>query len=189
MQYEEAEKNKQDISLLEIFWIFFRIGMFTLGGGLAMSMVMRHELVNKRQLLDDDDFCSIVAMATAVPGLIAVNVGYLLGRRLRGWKGIILSVLGVVLPSFFIILLIVSLLLPYFYNPMVVNFLRGCAIAVVGQLAFASYIFSKRSLRKWSHLAVCALGVLILVVFKFHPIFALIVVSLVGYWLFPEKKV
>jgi chromate transporter len=188
MQGNEPDKKQKNISLIEIFWTFFRIGMLTLGGGLAMSPVMRHELVIKKQWLEDSDFCSIVALATVVPGAIAVNIAYLLGRQLRGWKGLILSVLGVVLPSFMIILLIVGLLLPFFYNPWVVNFLRGCAIAVVGQLAFASLIFSRRLIRRWSHLVVCAIGILIIGVFGLHPIFGLATVSMIGYWFFPGKK-
>jgi len=188
-QYNQKSEKKNTIFLLELFWTFFRIGSLTLGGGLAMTMVMRHELVIKKEWLEDSDFCTIVALATSVPGVIAVNVAYLLGRRLGGWKGLILSVLGVVLPSFFIILLIVGMLLPYFYNPMVVNFLRGCAIAVAGQLAFASFVFSRRSIKKWHHLAVCAIGVLIVGVIGLHPVFALVAVSALGYCLFPGKKI
>jgi chromate transporter len=183
-------KNKKEtISLIELFWTFFRIGMLTFGGGIAMTMVMRHELVLKKNWMEDSDFFSIVALATAVPGVIAVNVAYLLGRRCRGWKGLILSVLGVVLPSFFIILLIVGILLPYFYNPLVVKFLRGCAIAVVGQLAFASVVFSRKSIRRWPHLAVCVIGIVIVGVLKLHPVFALVTVSIIGYFLFPNKKI
>ena len=56
----------------------------TLGGGLAMATVMRHELVLKRQWLNDDDFMAEMSLATLVPGAIAVNVAYLQGRHLRG---------------------------------------------------------------------------------------------------------
>ncbi|MFA6621811.1 MAG: chromate transporter [Candidatus Caldatribacteriota bacterium] len=188
-QFNQMKNKKETISLIELFWTFFRIGMLTFGGGIAMTMVMRHELVLKKNWMEDSDFFSIVALATAVPGVIAVNVAYLLGRRFRGWKGLILSVLGVVLPSFFIILLIVGILLPYFYNPLVVKFLRGCAIAVVGQLAFASVVFSRKSIRRWPHLAVCVIGIVIVGVLKLHPVFALVTVSIIGYFLFPNKKI
>lgn len=181
-------KKQKKINLLDIFWTFFKVGMFTLGGGLAMSAVMRHELVIKKQWLEDDDFCSLLALSTVVPGAIAVNISYLLGRQMRGWKGMIFAVLGVVLPSFIIILLIVGLLLPYFYNPKVVNFLRGCAIGVVGQLAFAGLVFSKRLLQKWAHLLICAIGVIIIGVFGLHPIFGLLTVSLIGYWFCTDGK-
>ena len=111
-----------DIPLVKIFGAFFRIGLFTLGGGLAMSPVMRHELVIKRRWLNDDDFMSTMSLATIVPGAIAVNIAYLLGRRLRGKAGATAAILGTVVPSFFVILLIAAFLLPYFDYPKVTAF-------------------------------------------------------------------
>ncbi len=184
----ELDKEEKNIPLLDIFWTFFRIGLLTLGGGLAMSPVMRHELVIKRHWVKDSDFCSIVALATVIPGAIAVNIAYLLGQRLGGKRGLILAILGVILPSFIIILFIVTILFPFFYHPTVVNFLRGCAIAVLGQLGFASFVFSRRLLRRWPHFIVCATGILVIGVFGMHPIFGLIAASLLGYWLCPGKK-
>ncbi len=185
MQKIELNHKEKNILLIDIFLTFFKVGLLTLGGGLAMSPVMRYELVLKRKWLSESEFSSTVALATIVPGSISVNIAYLLGKKLRGWKGLTLSVLGVVLPSFITILLIASFLLPFFHYPKVVNFLRGCAIAVVGQLAFASLIFGKRLIRRISHIVICAVGILMMGVLKLHPIFGLVVVSLIGYWFYP----
>ena len=151
-----------------------------------MSPVMRYELVLKRNWLTESEFSSTVALATIVPGSISVNIAYLLGKRLRGWKGLIMSVLGVVLPSFVTIIIIASLLLPFFHYPKVVNFLKGCAIAVVGQLAFASLIFGKRLIKQWSHLVLAIMGVLIMGILKMHPIFGLMIVALSSYWFYAD---
>ncbi|MDY0383074.1 MAG: chromate transporter [Atribacterota bacterium] len=184
MKQGEVKYKENNILLLDIFITFFRIGLLTLGGGLAMSPVMRYELVLKKKWMSESDFSSTVALATIVPGSISVNIAYLLGRRLKGWKGITLSVLGVVLPSFITILLIASILLPFFHYPKVVNFLRGCAIAVVGQLCFASLLFSKRLIRRLAHIVICVMGILIMGVIKLHPIFGLAVVSTISYWFY-----
>lgn len=175
---------KKNISLIDIFLTFFRIGLLTLGGGLAMSPVIRYELVLKRRWLKESEFSSTVAMATIVPGSISVNIAYLLGKRLRGWKGLVLSILGVVLLSFITIIFIASFLLPFFHYPKVINFLRGCAIAVVGQLAFTSLIFSKRLINRLSHFVLCVTGVFIMAIFKLHPIFGLAIVGLSSYWFY-----
>ncbi|MBP7634573.1 chromate transporter, partial [Candidatus Ozemobacteraceae bacterium] len=87
------------IALGEIFWVFFRVGLFTLGGGLAMATVMRHELVLRKRWYDDKAFMAEMATGTIVPGAIAVNLAFLQGRRLRGRLGALAALLGTILPS------------------------------------------------------------------------------------------
>jgi chromate transporter len=180
--------SADSVSFAGIFRTFFRIGLFTLGGGLAMSPVMRHELVIKRRWVKDTYFMYIMSLATVVPGAIAVNIAYLLGRRLRGKTGSAVAVLGTILPSFCAILLVAGILLPFFNCPKVSAFLHGCAIAVAGQLVFAGFIFGRTLLRGWRHFAVCAVGVVMISVFGMHPIFGLIIASALGYWLCPGNK-
>ena len=174
------------VSLTTIFGTFFRIGLFTLGGGLAMSPVIRHELVIKRRWLRDVDFISVMSLATVIPGVIAVNLAYLLGHRLRGKAGAAVAVLGTILPSFFVIIIIAGLLLPFFSYPKVAAFFRGCAIAVVGQLAFAGFIFGRKLLKRWQHFAVCAAGVITVGILGLHPIWGIIIAGILGYWFCPE---
>jgi chromate transporter len=180
-----VSENANSVSLVNIFGTFFRIGLFTLGGGLAMSPVMRHELVIKRRWMKDADFISVMSLATVVPGAIAVNMAYLLGRRLRGKTGAAVATSGTILPSFFVILFIAGFLLPFFNYPKVAAFFRGCAIAVVGQLAFAGFIFGRKLLRSWRHFIVCAGGVLTIGVLGMHPIWGIMAASVLGFWLCP----
>ncbi|HEO72206.1 MAG TPA: chromate transporter, partial [Candidatus Hydrogenedentes bacterium] len=86
----------QRISLANLFWTFFRIGLLTFGGGVAMAAVMRYELVLKRRWLGEDDFVSAMSAATAVPGVIAVNLAFLQGQRFRGLPGAGAAVLGTI---------------------------------------------------------------------------------------------
>lgn len=171
------------ISRVEIFWAFFRIGLFTFGGGLAMSPVIRHELVIKRRWIEDADFMSVMSLATVVPGAIAVNIAYLSGRRLRGKTGAAVAVLGTILPSFFVILLVAGFLFPFFEILWVRDFFRGCAIAIVGQLAFAGFIFGQKLIRGWTHFFVCAAGVIVVGVFGWHPILGIVTAGGLGFWL------
>jgi chromate transporter len=179
---------KNFVLFINIFWAFFRIGLFTLGGGLAMSTVMRYELVIKRRWMKETDFMSVMSLAVVVPGAIAVNMAYLLGRRLRGKTGAAVAILGTILPSFLVILFVAVFLLPFFSYPKVVAFFRGCAIAIVGQLAFAGFIFGRKLLKSWRHLIVCAGGVLIVGVLGIHPIWGIITASVLGFWLCPRNK-
>ena len=184
---EPGEANAS-VSSISIFWIFFRIGLFTLGGGLAMSSVMRHELVIRRPWVKDRDFIALMSLATAVPGVIAVNIAYLLGRRMHGRIGSIVAILGTILPSFFVILLVAGILLPFFDYPKVTDFLHGCAIAVAGQLVFAGYIFGRKLLKRWQHFVVCVAGVIMVGVFRLHPVLGIISTGVLGFLLSPRDK-
>jgi chromate transporter len=183
IHFKDFNGDMRHVSFAYLFGTFFRIGLFTLGGGLAMSPVMRHELVIKRQWIEDGDFMAVMSLATLVPGAIAVNIAYLLGRRLRGSLGSLVAVLGTILPSFFVILFIAVFLLPFFENPKVAAFFRGCAVAIVGQIAFAGLIFGRKLLRRWVHFVVCATGLIVVSVLGAHPIWGLITAGVLGLWL------
>lgn len=184
-QTATAHESKE-AGCASIFFTFFRIGLFTLGGGLAMATVMRHELVLKRKWLEDHDFMDAFSLATLVPGVIAVNMAYLQGRRLRGKAGSAVAIIGTILPSFFVILLIALFALPWFRHPVVAAFLRGCAIAVAGQLAFAGYVFGRRRLRSWRNGVVCLVALALAVVPGAHPVWAVLVAGVLGYFLCVE---
>ncbi len=148
-----------------------------------MATVVRHELVLKKQWIKDEDFLSEMSTATLVPGAIAVNIAYLQGRRLKGPLGAFLAVSGTVLPSFIIILLIALFAMPYFANPRVESFLRGCAIAVAGQIAFAAYIFGRKRLKNLKSTVVCAFGIFLVIYLNFHPVWAVLCAGLAGYFI------
>jgi chromate transporter len=179
----EAREWEIRPGLFAIFSTFFRIGLFTLGGGLAMATVMRHELVLKKQWLNDDEFMAEMSTSTLVPGAIAVNMAYLQGRLLHGKSGSAAAIMGTILPSIFIILMIAAFALPYFSNPRVAAFLKGCGIAVTGQLAFAGYIFGRKHLRNFKNALVCAFGLVIVAGFKFHPVWGVLAAGALGYFL------
>lgn len=185
-QFQDSMPER--VSVTAIFWTFFRVGLFTLGGGLAMLPVMRHEIVLKQKWLDNSDFHSMVSLATAIPGAIAVNTAYLLGRRLGGKQGLAAAVLGTILPSYIVILLVVWILSPFFKYPKVAAFLRGCSIAVAGQLAFAGLFFGRRSLGKWQHIIGFIIGLTLIGILKIHPIWGIISVSIFGFFFFPYKE-
>ncbi len=168
---------------LKLFVTFSRIGLFTLGGGLAMTTVMRHELVLKRHWVSEADFMAELSIATLIPGPIAVNMAYLQGRRLHGASGAATAVIATVLPSFITILLLALFATPYLHHPGVTAFLRGCAIAVAGQLAFTGWVFARRHLRTVRHGVVCAVGLIAVALFNLHPVWAILLAGAAGYWL------
>jgi len=92
--------------LLTIFVTFLKIGAFTFGGGYAMIPLIQHEAVEKHHWVTDGDILDIVAIAESTPGPIAINAATFVGYRRRGFAGALAATLGVVLPSFVIIMAI-----------------------------------------------------------------------------------
>ncbi|MBP5290727.1 MAG: chromate transporter, partial [Paludibacteraceae bacterium] len=90
------------MKLLQLFWTFFKIGAFTLGGGYAMIPLVQREVVDNRRWLGEEEFLDLIALAQSAPGIIAVNTAVFVGYKVGGWRGLVLSVLGATLPSFLI---------------------------------------------------------------------------------------
>lgn len=97
---------------LKLFFSFFKIGLFTFGGGWAMISIIQREIVDKYKWISPEDFLDLLAVAQAMPGILAVNIATVIGDHLRGLKGSIVAALGTILPSFCIILFIAMFLTP-----------------------------------------------------------------------------
>ncbi|MCR5491051.1 MAG: chromate transporter [Bacilli bacterium] len=102
--------------LLKLFLVFFKIGLFTFGGGYAMIPLIKEEIVEKRQWISNDELIEIIAIAESTPGPIAINVATYIGYKNKKILGSVFSTLGVVLPS-----LIIIIALSYIYNAFIEN--------------------------------------------------------------------
>lgn len=101
---------KKFSAALRLFTVFFKIGLFTFGGGYAMIPLIQREVVEKRKWVTDDDILEIIAIAESTPGPIAINSATFIGYKVCGFWGSFFATLGVVLPSFIIILIISNVL-------------------------------------------------------------------------------
>ncbi|MBO5160525.1 MAG: chromate transporter [Lachnospiraceae bacterium] len=95
---------KTSRTALDLFLTFGKIGTFTFGGGYAMIPLIQKEVVETKKWITTDDILEILAIAESTPGPIAINTATFVGYRIAGTLGAICATLGVVLPSFFIIL-------------------------------------------------------------------------------------
>lgn len=91
---------------LELFWVFFKIGLFTFGGGLAMISLISREVVDEKKWINDKEMGDIVIIAESTPGAIAVNTATFVGYKTAGVFGALMATLGVTLPSLIIISII-----------------------------------------------------------------------------------
>ena len=121
-----------DIGILpELFFSFARIGAFTFGGGYAMLSLLEHECVEKKQWLTTDEMAEMTVIAESTPGPIAINCATYTGLKQAGMKGALTATLGMVLPSFLVLLLISAFLQNAMTIPVVAKALKGIRVAVV----------------------------------------------------------
>ena len=91
---------------LRLFTTFFKIGLFSFGGGFAMIPLIQREVIEKNRWIDEKDFLDMLVLAQSTPGPIAVNTAVFVGYKTAGTIGAIAATLGTVLPSFIVILLL-----------------------------------------------------------------------------------
>lgn len=124
---------------LYLFLEFFKIGLFTFGGGYSMIPLIK-EVVLKYQWLTEEQFYDFLGVCESTPGPIAINLATFVGTSQGGILGAIVATLGVVLPSFIIIILISSLLKKVVDTKAFKGFLKGVTPVVVGLILSAGII-------------------------------------------------
>ena len=128
---------------LRAFLIFFRIGLFTIGGGYAMVPLIEADLVDKRKWVKKEDFLDLIALAQTVPGIFAVNIAIFIGYKLKGFWGAFWMALGTILPSFLIILTIALFFRQFQHVEAVEHVFKGIRPAVVALIAAPTFKMAK----------------------------------------------
>ena len=117
--------------LFNLFFIMFKIGLFTFGGGYAMIPLIENEFVIKKQLITHDEFVDMLAIAESTPGPIAINSATFIGYKLGRFWGSVFATLGVILPSFIIISLIALVFNNFMEIAIVAAAFKGIRVCVV----------------------------------------------------------
>ena len=158
--------------LCNIFWSFLKIGAFTFGGGYAMIPLIQHEVINSRGWLTKEEFVELLTLAQAAPGPIALNTAVFVGYKQRGYLGSLASVLGVVIPSFVIILVVAIFFANMRQNQWVDAAFKGMRPAVVA-LIVAPIVGLTRGMHSWL-LAISTATALVIWHFGLSPVWFLL---------------
>ena len=125
------------------FGTFFKIGLFTIGGGYAMVPLIEEEIVNKKQWIAKEDFIDLLAIDPSVPRVFAVNLSIFIGYKLRKFPGALAMALCTILPSFLIILGIALFFQRFKEYEAVENIFKGIRPAVVALIAAPTFNMAK----------------------------------------------
>jgi chromate transporter len=122
---------------LKLFWSFFQIGLFSIGGGYAALPLIKHQVVEIHPWLSMTEFSDIITISQMTPGPIAINSATFVGTQIGGLPGAIIATLGCILPSCIIVLTLAYIYYKYREISMVQGILSGLRPAVVSLIASA----------------------------------------------------
>jgi chromate transporter len=164
--------------LFRLFITFFKIGLFSFGGGFAMIPLIQREVIEKNKWLKKEDFLDMLVLAQSAPGPIAVNTAVFVGYKTAGTMGAIMAALGTVLPSFIVILLLALFFVEARENRYVDAAFRAMRPAVVA-LIVAPLMGLVKGM-KWYLMAVAAAVAVAVWYFGVSPIYFIAAGVLVG---------
>ena len=168
-------------NVLRVFLAFFKIGLFTFGGGYAMIAVIERELVEKKGWITHEEFLDIIGIAESSPGPLAVNSATFIGYKRCGFFGALFATLGVILPSF-IIIFAVSLVFERFLALEYVGYaFRGIQACVAFLILSAGIKMLKHLKRNLFNVLLVSLTIAAMILLEFFaPNFSTVFLILIG---------
>jgi chromate transporter len=164
-----------------LFWVFFKIGSFTFGGGLAMLPLIQKEVVDNRKWVKEEEILDIFAVSQSMPGVIAVNTSIFIGKNTAGLGGAIAAALGVVLPAFFSIIIVLLLLSGLKDNVYVSKVFSGIKAASAALILLAAVKLGKSAIKGKSGYIIAIISFLMIVVFNISAAWAIVFGGVAGY--------
>lgn len=133
--------------LAELFYIFFKLGFVSFGGGLAILKIYNDELVKKRKFLTEEELIDYYALCQTIPGIIIINLAFFIGNKRNGLLGMIATMLGVITPCIFIIVLIASNMSKFMQYDFTQNFLQGINIAICSVITVMTIDIARKNIK------------------------------------------
>ena len=173
--------------LFQIFWSFFQIGAFTFGGGYAMIPLIQREAVDKRGWVKEEDILDIIAIAESTPGPIAINAATFVGYRAAGVLGSVFATLGVVIPSF-VVILTISFVLRQFQQIKAVQYaFWGIRAGVLALILKAMISMFKQNKKNWITFTIMGLA-FVAAMLGVHVLIIVVSCAVLGLVTYKERR-
>ena len=166
--------------LIKIFLVFFKIGLFSFGGGYAMLPLLQRELVDKRKRITEEEILDYYAIGQTTPGIIAVNTSTFCGRKRKGNLGGIIASLGFITPSIIIITLIANFLNTFSHITLIQNAFSGIRIAVSALVLNTVINMVKKTANSKIKILIFLLTFIAIGIFSISPIIIVIACGIFG---------
>ena len=174
--------------LLILFFIFFKIGLFSFGGGYAILPLIQADVVDLHKWVNVQQFTDIVAISQVTPGPISLNaatyVGYLIGNKVGFWDAFVMgtvATIGLILPSVIVMSFFSKFYLKFQDNKYMDNAFAGLKIVVVGLiLAAAIMLIDKNNFIDWKSAVIFIISVTLVLKWKVNPILLTVIAAIAG---------
>ncbi|MTI37968.1 chromate efflux transporter, partial [Fulvivirga lutimaris] len=178
-------------SLLFLFKTFLIIGVSSFGGFSALVAVVINKMVERDKKISEDVIMNGFSLASVLPGPVAVNTVAYIGYHLSGWRGSLIAVFSVILPSFILVVIATHFYLEYGNLPQVRSIIQGIIPVIVAVIISVAYNMSQKSVKSWKHVLILLLGLTIQFFFSGYLVFILCLLgsAVLGLFFFKQESV
>ncbi len=177
---------------MKTFWAlyvsFLKIGALMFGSGYTMLPLLTREIVEYRAWITQDELMDVFALSQSVPGVIAVNTAAFIGQKRGGWGGAAAAVLGVITAPIIAILLVSTVLMQFWNNPVMISAFNGVRVAVAAVITSAVISLIRSNVKNWIGIALCIAGFVIIALLHLSPVFVVLLAVVVGLVLWGIRK-
>lgn len=168
------------IELFKIFLLFFKIGIFTIGGGIVMIPLIKREVVEKKKWMTEDEAIDCIVISQSLPGVIAINMATYVGQFRKGIAGAIAGTIGVIMPSFIAIIAVIEFLGFAGNNQYVIGAITGLKAGATALAVFATYSVSRNVIKGKIGLLVMIATFVLIAIFSVNAVYLVIVGLIAG---------
>ena len=169
------------IRYVQLVTAFFKIGLFTFGGGMSMLPMLQRELVESKKWLTEEEILNYFAIGQCTPGIIAVNVATFCGYKRAGLSGAIVSTIGIVCPSWIVITLIAGSISRFSDIVWIQRAMKGVYVAVAALLARAVFTFGKKIITDFVTAGIAVGAFLAMSVWNISGILIVLAAGIIGF--------
>ena len=166
---------------MQLFTTFFKIGLFTFGGGMSMLPMLQKELVESKKWLTDEEILNYFAIGQCTPGIIAVNVATFCGYKRAGLSGAIVTTVGIVVPSWIVITIIAGSISRFSEIVWIQRAMKGVYVAVAALLVRAVFTFGKKIITDGVTAAIAVGAFLAMSVWNVSGILIVLAAGIIGF--------
>lgn len=173
---------------VEMFISFFKVGLFTFGGGYAMIPIAKKEFVDYRGWISENELIDYYAISQVSIGIITINTNVLIGYHIAKKKGALVAAIATALPSIIIIITIASLLEGFFEHEFVINMFKAIRIVVSALIVNTTIRLVKMGIFDYFGLIIFPLSLLLIILFNISPIILVVASAFAGIFFYPRKR-
>lgn len=179
---------REDFSnLIKLYFVFAKIGLFTIGGGIAMIPLIIEEVSVKRSWLSEEEAFDTITVCQSLPGVIAVNIATYIGYSMQKLSGAIFATAGVITPSFIIIVVLSNILAQIGGNPLLLFVMSALQAATAALILLAAVSVGRKAVKDKFGLAVACASFFAVTVFKV-PVYIVITAAAFAGILFKYER-